>query len=166
MVRQLVQRVRNLVLRKRPPLTNLDKTLVDQRNLIRGVLGEQWVQAVLLSAGRLALDYLCLLAALRATGSHPRPSLILVAYAVAGIVGMIPITPGGLGIVEASLTGLLVLAGVSSSSRCACHAHVPACLYWVPRRWADRLRSFQTPVSESIRRTLPRTPATPPPAAV
>ena len=35
------------------------------------------------------------------------------AYAAA-IIGMIP-TPGGLGIVEASLTGLLVLAEVNSS---------------------------------------------------
>ena len=129
---RFVQRVRNLVLRKRPPLTNLDKTLVEQRNLIRGVLGEQWVQAVLLSAGRLALDYLCLLAALRATGSHPRPSLILVAYAVAGIVGMIPITPGGLGIVEASLTGLLVLAGVSSSSAVLATLTYRLASYWVP----------------------------------
>jgi uncharacterized membrane protein YbhN (UPF0104 family) len=50
--------------------------------------------------------------ALRATGSRPRPWLILVAYAVAGIVGMIPATPGGLGLLEASLTGLLVLAQV------------------------------------------------------
>ena len=61
---RFVQRVRNLVLRKRPPLRDLDKTLVDQRNLIRDVLGTQWWRAVLLSAGRLALDYLCLLAAL------------------------------------------------------------------------------------------------------
>ena len=94
------------MLRKRPPLEGLDTTLLTQRNEIREVLGRQWWQALLLSAGRLAFDYLCLLAALRATGSHPRPSLILVAYAVAGIIGLIPITPGGLGIVEASLTGL------------------------------------------------------------
>ena len=39
---RFVERVRNLVLRKRPPLTNLDETLVDQRNLIRGVLGQEW----------------------------------------------------------------------------------------------------------------------------
>lgn len=129
---KFVERVRNLVLRKRPPLTNLDETLVHQRNLIRSVLGKQWWQAVLLSAGRLALDYLCLLAALRATGSHPRPSLILVAYTVAGIVGMIPITPGGLGIVEASLTGLLVLAGVSSSSAVLATLTYRLASYWVP----------------------------------
>ena len=129
---RFIERVRNMVLRKRPPLTNLDETLVEQRNLIRGVLGKEWVQAVLLSAARLALDYLCLLAALRATGSHPRPSLVLVAYAVAGIVGMIPITPGGLGIVEASLTGLLVLAGVSPSSAVLATLTYRLASYWVP----------------------------------
>jgi putative heme transporter len=38
-----------------------------------------------------------------------------VAFGVVGIVGMMSATPGGLGIVEASLTGLLVLAQVDSS---------------------------------------------------
>jgi len=129
---RVAQRIRNRVLRKRPPLANLDETLLYQRNLIRSVLGKQWWQAVLLSAGRLALDYLCLLAALRATGSHPRPSLVLVAYAVAGIVGLIPITPGGLGIVEASLTGLLVLAGVTSSNAVLATLTYRLASYWVP----------------------------------
>jgi uncharacterized membrane protein YbhN (UPF0104 family) len=69
---------------------------------------------VVLSAGRLGFDYFCLLAALRATGSHPRPSLVLLAYSVSGVVGLLPITPGGLGIVEASLSGLLILAGVAA----------------------------------------------------
>jgi uncharacterized protein (TIRG00374 family) len=126
------QRVRNLVLRKRPPLEGLDQTLLSQRNDIRAVLGRQWWQALLLSAGRLAFDYLCLLFALRATGSHPRPSLILVAYAVAGIIGMIPATPGGLGLVEASLTGLLVLAEVNSSQAVLATLTYRIASYWVP----------------------------------
>ena len=105
-----VQRVANLLLRNRPPLTGFSESLLAQRDEIRAVLGRQWWQALLLSTGRLAFDYLCLLASLRATGCRPRPSLILVAYAVSGIVGMIPLTPGGLGLVEASLSGLLVLA--------------------------------------------------------
>ena len=126
------QRVRNWVLRKRPPLEGLDETLLAQRNEIRTVLGRQWWQALLLSAGRLAFDYLCLLAALRATGSHPRPSLILVAYAVAGVVGMIPATPGGLGLVEASLTGLLVLAEVNSSQALLATLTYRLASYWVP----------------------------------
>jgi uncharacterized protein (TIRG00374 family) len=126
------QRVRNWVLRKRPPLEGLDQTLLSERNEIRAVLGRQWWQALLLSAGRLAFDYLTLLFALRATGSHPRPSLVLVAYAIAGLLGMIPLTPGGLGIVEAGLTGLLVLAEVNSSQAVLATLTYRIASYWVP----------------------------------
>jgi uncharacterized protein (TIRG00374 family) len=129
---RVAQRIGNLVWRKRPPLAGLDETLLSQRNEIRAVLGKQWWQALLLSSGRLAFDYLCLLAALRATGSRPRPSLILVAYAVAGIIGMIPATPGGLGIVEASLTGLLVLAQVDSSQAVLATLTYRLASYWAP----------------------------------
>jgi uncharacterized protein (TIRG00374 family) len=129
---RLAQRLGNWVRRKRPPLEGLDHTLLAQRNDIRAVLGQQWWHALLLSAGRLAFDYLCLLAALRATGSDPRPSLILVAYAVAGIVGMIPATPGGLGLVEASLTGLLVLAEVNSSQAVLATLTYRLASYWAP----------------------------------
>jgi uncharacterized protein (TIRG00374 family) len=131
-VGRAAQQVANWVLRKRPPLEGLDETLLSERNKIRAVLGRQWWQALLLSAGRLAFDYLCLLLALRATGSRPRPSLILVAYAVAGIVGMIPATPGGLGLVEASLTGLLVLAQVNSSQAVLATLTYRLASYWVP----------------------------------
>jgi uncharacterized protein (TIRG00374 family) len=126
------QQVANWVLRKRPPLQRLDETLLAKRDEIRATLGQKWCQALLLSAGRLAFDYLCLLMALRATGSHPRPSLILVAYAVAGIVGMIPVTPGGLGLVEASLTGLLVLADVDSSQAVLATLTYRIASYWLP----------------------------------
>jgi len=126
------QRLRNSVLRKRPPVDGLDKTLLEQRNEVRAALAKQWWQALLLSAGRLALDYLCLLAALRATGSDPHPSLILVAYAVAGVIGMIPVTPGGIGIVEASLSGLLVLAGVNSSQAVLATLAYRIASYWLP----------------------------------
>jgi len=126
------QRLRNWVLRKRPPLEGLDQTLLSERNEIRAVLGRQWWQALLLSSGRLAFDYLTLLFALRATGSHPRPSLVLVAYAIAGLLGMIPLTPGGLGIVEAGLTGLLVLAEVNSSQAVLATLTYRIASYWVP----------------------------------
>lgn len=126
------QRLRNLVLRKRRPLAGLDRTLLAQRSDIREALGSQWRQAVLLAAGRLACDYLCLLAALRATGARPRPSLIVVAYAVAGVARMIPFTPGGLGIVEASLAGFLVLAGVDSSQAALATLAYRMASYWLP----------------------------------
>jgi uncharacterized protein (TIRG00374 family) len=126
------QRLRNWALRKRQPVDGLDQTLLAQRDEILEALGKQRWQALLLAVGRLAFDYLCLLAALQATGSRPRPYLILVAYAVSGVVGMIPLTPGGLGIVEASLTGLLVLAGVDSSQAALATLAYRISSYWLP----------------------------------
>jgi hypothetical protein len=96
----------------RPPVTGLDQRLLAERDTIRAVLGANCQQAAVLTAGRLGFDYGCLLAALRATGASPQPSLVLLAYAAAGIVALFPLTPGGLGIVEASLSGLLILADV------------------------------------------------------
>jgi uncharacterized membrane protein YbhN (UPF0104 family) len=126
------QQLRNWILRRRQPLEGFDRTLLAQRDDIREALGRQWWQAVLFTAGRLAFDYLCLLAALKATGSRPSPSLVLVAYAVTGIVGLIPLTPGGLGIVEASLTGLLILADVNSSQAALATLAYRMASYWLP----------------------------------
>jgi uncharacterized protein (TIRG00374 family) len=127
------QRLRNWVTRgRRPPLTGLDKRLLTQRDTVRGVLGRKWWQAVLLSAGRLGFDYGCLLAALRATGADPRPSLVLLAYSAAGIVALLPLTPGGLGIVEASLSGLLILAGVPASYALLATLAYRIASYWLP----------------------------------
>ena len=95
----------------------LDRRLLNQRDQVRSVLGRNWRRAVDLVGGRLGFDFLCLLCALRSTGSDPNPSLVLLAYAAAQIIALVPITPGGLGIVEASLSGLLVLAGVSGGRR-------------------------------------------------
>ena len=53
---------------------------------IRHVLGRRWKAATLLSSGRLFFDFWCLLAAIRATGAKPNPSLVLLAYAVAGLL--------------------------------------------------------------------------------
>jgi uncharacterized protein (TIRG00374 family) len=126
------QAVRNRLLRKREPIAGLPERLVEQRDLIRSVLGQQWWQATLLSAGRLGFDYLCLLFSVRAVGAHPRPSLVLLAYAVAGIIGLVPITPGGLGIVEASLSGLLVLAGLDGAQAVLATLAYRLASYWLP----------------------------------
>ena len=131
-VGRVVQSARNRLLRKRPRLIGLPDRLMEQRNLIRGVLGHQWWQATLLSAGRLLFDYLCLLFSVFAVGAHPRPSLILLAYAVAGIIGLVPITPGGLGIVEASLSGLLVLAGLDGAQAVLATLAYRLASYWLP----------------------------------
>ncbi len=127
-----VQNVRNRLLRKRAPMSGLPERLVEQRNIIRTVLGKQWWQATLLSVGRLLFDYLCLLFCVRAVGAHPRPSLILLAYAVAGVIGLIPITPGGIGIVEASLSGFLYLAGLTGAEAVLATLAYRLASYWLP----------------------------------
>ena len=112
--------------------TGLDRRLLSQRDQIRSVLGTNWRRAVLLVGGRLGFDFLCLLCALRATGSDPNPSLVLLAYAAAQIIALVPITPGGLGIVEASLSGLLVLAGVSGGKAVVATLAYRLASYWLP----------------------------------
>ena len=129
---RVAQAVHNRLRRKRPPVEGLPERLLEQRDLIGRVLGQQWWRAVLLSAGRLGLDFLCLLFCVRAVGSHPRPSLILLAYAVAGVIGLVPITPGGLGIVEASLSGLLYAAGLTGAEAVLATLAYRLASYWLP----------------------------------
>ena len=126
------QGVWNRVTRGRRPITGLDNRLLAERDTIRAVLGSKWQHAVLLTVGRLGFDYGCLLAALHATGAGPRPSLVLLAYSAAGIVALIPATPGGLGIVEASLSGLLILAGVRPGSAVLATLAYRVTSYWLP----------------------------------
>ena len=73
-----------------------------------------------------------LLAALRATGAGPRPSLVLLAYSAAGLLALFPVTPGGLGVVEASLSGLLILAGVRPGSAVLATLAYRIAAYWLP----------------------------------
>ena len=82
--------------------------------------------------GKWVLDYLALLTALAAVGAHPRPSLVLLAYLSGAILGMVPITPGGLGFVEAGLTTMLVLAGVPAGDASLAVLAYRLVSYWLP----------------------------------
>jgi uncharacterized protein (TIRG00374 family) len=127
-----LQRVRNAVFRRRPPITNLPDRLITARDLLRHVLGRSWHKAILAAAGNWLLDFLALMAAVAATGARPRPSLVLLAYVVAAVLGMIPITPGGLGFVEAGLASTLVLAGVPSGQAALATLAYRLVSYWLP----------------------------------
>ena len=111
---------------------DLPKRLLAERDLVRKDLGRNWRMALLLIGGRIGLDYLCLLAALFATGARPNPSLVLLAYAATAVIALVPLTPGGLGIVEASLSGLLILAGVKPSSAVLATLAYRLASYWLP----------------------------------
>jgi uncharacterized protein (TIRG00374 family) len=129
---RVAQKAWNWLTRGRHPVTGLDQRLLADRDAIRTVLGEHWRKALLLSTGRLGFDYGCLLAALHATGSSPQPSLVLLAYAAAGILAFLPITPGGLGIVEAGLSSLLILAGVHPANAFLATLAYRLASYWLP----------------------------------
>ena len=129
---RVAQGLWNRLTRGRRPVTGLDTRLLTERDTIRAVLGKDWRRAVVLTAGRLGFDYGCLLAALRATGASPQPSLVLLAYSAAGIVALFPVTPGGLGIVEASLSGLLILAGVRGGYAYLATLAYRIASYWLP----------------------------------
>ena len=88
--------------------------------------------ALVAAVGRWAFDYLALLAALRAVGAEPDPSLVLLAYVAAQLLGTIPLTPGGLGFVEAGLTGLLRAAGVDGGDAIVATLAYRLVSFWLP----------------------------------
>ena len=129
---RMTERILNLVRRKRPPVRDLPERLVLERDLVRDHLGSRWLVAVLAAAGNRLLDFGALLAALLALGVRPRPSLVLLAYVVSAVLGTIPITPGGLGFVEAGLTATLVLAGVPAADAAIATLAYRLVSYWLP----------------------------------
>jgi len=129
---RVIEALSNRVRRHRPPRVGLPDRLVDERNTMARTLGQHWRRAVLLSVGRVAFDYLALLAAVAAVGAHPSPSLIVVAYVSSVVLALIPITPGGLGFVEAGLTGVLTLAGIPASAAVLATLLYRLAEYWLP----------------------------------
>jgi hypothetical protein len=111
-----VQRIRNRLRRRSEPLQGLPDRLVRERDRIVGTLGPRWKRALAAALGRWAFDYGCLLAALRALDALPRPGLVLLAFCAAQVLAQIPLTPGGLGFVEAGLSATLTLAGVPAGA--------------------------------------------------
>jgi uncharacterized protein (TIRG00374 family) len=126
------QAVRNRILRKREPLSGLPARLIRERNVVLNVLGRKWWEALLGAAGRWVLDYLTLLAALYAVGAQPRASLVLLAFFAAQLLGTLPLTPGGLGFVEAGLTGTLALAGVGGGAAVLATLAYRLVSFWLP----------------------------------
>ena len=98
---------------------------------------------------RWAFDYATLLAALAAVGSTPRPALVLLAFCAAQVLAQVPVTPGGLGFVEAGLTATLALAGVGAVERRPRDPRLPPVLLLAaaPRR-AGRLHPAPPPDRE------------------
>ena len=90
--------------------------LVAERDRLVSIIGKKWPQVTTAAALNWVFDYLTLVAALYAVGADPRLSLVLLAYASAAVLSMIPITPGGFGFVEVGLTAALIVSGISTQN--------------------------------------------------
>ena len=89
--------------------------------------------AVVLAALRYVLDAGCLWVFLAAYGHVLHPAELLLAYSLANLVALVPLTPGGLGLVEGVLVPMLVAFGAPD------HAAVLGVLSW-------RLVQFWLPI--------------------
>jgi uncharacterized protein (TIRG00374 family) len=117
--------------RCRPP-TDLAERIVAERDGVREVLTRHKTVTVASSIGRALGDYLALYACLLAVGLRPSPAIVLVAFVAANAAGMIPFTPGGLGFVEAGLSGSLLLAGAQPDQALAAVAIYRLVSCWLP----------------------------------
>ncbi len=118
--------------RLRRPWKVTAESFVHRRDEVVGALGRRWERALGVAVLNWMLDYLALVVALVAIGAEPRPSLVLLAFAAAAVLGMIPLTPGGLGFVEAGLVGTLTLAGIPSSQALLATLAYRLFQFWTP----------------------------------
>lgn len=106
--------------------------LLESRDLIRINLASKWLQVTLASVGRWGFEYFALVMAVRGVGHDDLSSVLLLAFVTASLLSRIPFTPGGLGFVEAGLTGTLVLAGLSAGDAVLATLAFRLVSYWLP----------------------------------
>ncbi|MGI9601421.1 MAG: lysylphosphatidylglycerol synthase transmembrane domain-containing protein [Acidimicrobiales bacterium] len=108
------------------------RRLLKARDLIRSHLADNWYWAALASFGKWGFDYLALVLAVRGVGHDDTSSVLLLAFVSASLLGRIPLTPGGLGFVEAGLAGTLALAGLSAADAATATLAYRLVSYWIP----------------------------------
>jgi uncharacterized membrane protein YbhN (UPF0104 family) len=81
--------------------------------------------------GYLGFDIAVLWVLLRATGTAPSVPVVMLAYSIGYAANSLPI-PGGIGVLDAGLTGALVLYGVSPVHAAAAAIVYHAIAFWVP----------------------------------
>jgi len=131
-VAKVVAAIGNRTVRRRRPTHDLPERVLRERDALREAFGGRWTRAVTASSARWIYDYIALVACLRAVDADPNASLVLLAYVGASLLAMIPLTPGGLGFVEAGLTGLLALAGVGTAEAAVATLAYRLVSFWLP----------------------------------
>jgi uncharacterized membrane protein YbhN (UPF0104 family) len=106
--------------------------LLHERDELRHAFGARWPFALCGIIGKPVFDYLGLICCLAAVGARPDPSLVVLAYSGSMLLALIPFTPGGLGFVEAGLTGLLALAGATAHQAVVATLAYRLLTFWLP----------------------------------
>ncbi len=106
--------------------------LVSARDSVSKSFVHRRTRALTAAAGNRMFDFAALVAALTALGAHARPSQVLMVYAIAQALALIPITPGGLGFVESGMTTLLVLIGVTADQAVVGTLLYRLIAFWLP----------------------------------
>jgi uncharacterized protein (TIRG00374 family) len=127
-----IEWVANRFRRRRPPIRGLGERLVRQRAVLRREVGTHWALAGATAVGRWAFEYVGLLVTLHAIGANVEPTLVLLAFTFAELLGLLPFTPGGLGFVEAGLTATLALAGVAPADAVLATLIFRLLSFWLP----------------------------------
>jgi uncharacterized membrane protein YbhN (UPF0104 family) len=128
----LVHRIGGWIARRIGRVGPSVEDLLERRTELIQSLGPRWRGALGASVANWGLDYLVLVAALQFLGADPRFSVVLLAYGAAAVLAMIPITPGGVGFVEAGLTSLLVVAGVPARDALLATLAYRITSFWLP----------------------------------
>jgi uncharacterized protein (TIRG00374 family) len=152
--------IQRRVLRKPADAAALTRRLLRERDEVRSSFRTNPYRALIIAAITRLLDYLTLVVALLAVGVRTDPTLVLLAFVGSAALSMVPITPGGVGFVEAGLTGLLALAGVPANEALVGTLLYRLTSYWIPlpvglfayllwhqRAGVDRERHLETPPS-------------------
>ncbi|MEY2463408.1 MAG: putative heme transporter [Acidimicrobiaceae bacterium] len=108
---RLAQRVVDVVGKGKGPQGLVGHALV-QRDLLRDTVRRQRGRALALTMGQALGGYLALYLVVVAAGLRPNVVVVVAAFAVANVAGMIPFTPAGLGFVEVGLASVLALGGI------------------------------------------------------
>jgi len=118
-VARLLQRPTTAAMRAlKRPAPDLDARLMEFHQHASSMVRTRWKQLTITNLAAQVAPLLVLWAALAGLGAYPAPLTLIeifAAYSIALVLTSFPITPGGLGTVDAALVGLLVAFGVDSS---------------------------------------------------
>jgi len=112
--------------------TFLSETAVTVRDTKRLVFHADW--RIVGALGYLWFDIAVLLACLAAAGHVPPLAPVVLAYQISYLSNFIPV-PGGIGVLDGSMIGMLVLYGVGGTVATAATLVYHAISLWVPALW-------------------------------